>query len=146
MFACQLVGGPVFFARFAIAANDSLLVKILDIRVGPMRCRDIGKRMLISRSGKYFFDILNIKASKGNSLKKLIKRLKISKEEVISFGDSQNDISLFKESGFSIAVKNSYPELIELADAITDENHKSGLGKAIYKYILHKTVSTEAEF
>jgi Cof subfamily protein (haloacid dehalogenase superfamily) len=108
--------------------------------------KEFGKRMLISRSGKYFFDILNIKASKGNSLKKLIKRLKISKEEVISFGDSQNDISLFKESGFSIAVKNSYPELIELADAITDENHKSGLGKAIYKYILHKTVSTEAEF
>jgi Cof subfamily protein (haloacid dehalogenase superfamily) len=100
--------------------------------------REYEKRMLVVRSGKYFFDILNIKASKGNALKKLINILRISKDEVISFGDSQNDISLFKESGFSIAVKNSYPELIAVSDAVTDENHKSGLGKAIYKYIFHK--------
>ncbi len=105
--------------------------------------KEFGSRMLVVRSGKYFFDILNIKASKGNALKKLIKRLKLSKDEVISFGDSHNDISLFKESGFSIAVRNSYPELIEIADAITDENHKSGLGKAIYKYILHKEIVSE---
>jgi len=100
--------------------------------------RQYGKRMLVVRSGKYFFDILNIKASKGNALKNLINILKISKDEVISFGDSPNDISLFKESGFSIAVKNSYPELIAVSDAITDENCKSGLGKAIYKYIFNK--------
>lgn len=108
--------------------------------------KEFGSRLLVVRSGKYFFDILNIKASKGDALKKLIKRLKIAKNEVISFGDSQNDISLFRESGFSIAVKNSYPELIEIADAVTDENHKSGLGKAIYKYILHKDIDSEVFF
>jgi len=105
--------------------------------------KEFGQRMLVVRSGKYFFDILNIKASKGNALKNIMKRLNISKNEVISFGDSQNDISLFRESGFSIAVKNSYPELIEVADAITDENHKSGLGKAIYKYILQKEINSK---
>ncbi len=103
--------------------------------------KEFGHRMLVVRSGKYFFDILSIKASKGNALKNLLKRLNISKNEVISFGDSQNDISLFKESGFSIAVKNSYPELIAVADAITDEHHKSGLGKAIYKYILSREIA-----
>lgn len=96
------------------------------------------RKLQVVRSGEYFFDILNLKASKGNALKKLIRELNIKKEEVISFGDSHNDISLFKESGFNIAVKNSYPELLEIADIVTDEHYVSGLGKAIYKYILKK--------
>ena len=93
-------------------------------------------KLQVVRSGEYFFDILNLKASKGNALKNLATELGIKKEEVVSFGDSHNDISLFKNSGFKIAVKNSYPELLEIADVITDANYNSGLGKAIYKYIL----------
>jgi len=92
----------------------------------------------VVRSGEYFFDILNLNASKGNALAGLIKKLGIKKDEVVSFGDSHNDISLFKASGLKIAVKNSYPELLEIADIITDENNNSGLGRAIYKYILKR--------
>ncbi|MDD5658399.1 MAG: Cof-type HAD-IIB family hydrolase [Actinomycetota bacterium] len=98
--------------------------------------KKFGKVLQVVRSGEYFFDILNLKASKGNALKKLIKELGIKKEEVVAFGDSHNDISLFKESGCKIAVKNSFPELIEIADIVADENYKSGLGKAIYEHIL----------
>jgi hypothetical protein len=98
--------------------------------------KEFGSRMQVVRSGKYFFDILNIKALKGNALKKLINFLGIKKEEVVAFGDSHNDISLFKEAGLKIAVKNSYPELIKISDIVTEENYKSGLGKAIYKYVL----------
>jgi len=93
-------------------------------------------KLQVVRSGEYFFDILNLKSSKGNALKKLINSLGIKKEEVVSFGDSHNDISLLKESGLKIAVKNSYPELLEIADIVADANYNSGLGKAIYKYIL----------
>ena len=92
----------------------------------------------VVRSGEYFFDILSMDASKGKALTGLIKDLEIKKEEVVSFGDSHNDISLFEASGFTIAVKNSYPELLEIADIVTDENYNSGLGRAIYKYILKK--------
>lgn len=97
-----------------------------------------GSRLQVVRSGKYFFDILNLNASKGSALKKLIKSMGIKKEEVVSFGDSHNDISLLKASGLKIAVKNSFPELLEIADIVTDENYNSGLGTAIYKYILKK--------
>ncbi len=43
---------------------------------------------------------------------------------------------MFGRAGLKIAVKNSYPEVLKSADYITDENYNSGLGKAIYKYIL----------
>jgi len=95
-------------------------------------------QLQVVRSGNYFFDILNLDASKGNALTGLIKKLGINKDEVVSFGDSHNDISLFKASGLKIAVKNSYPELLEIADIIADENNNSGLGRAIYKHILKR--------
>ena len=60
----------------------------------------------------------------------------INKEEVVVLGDSPNDLSMFEIAGLKIAVKNSYPEILEKADIITDESYNSGLGKAIYKYIL----------
>jgi len=93
-------------------------------------------KMQFIRSGKFFFDILNKDATKGSALLALIDSLGISKEEVAVLGDSPNDLSMFEIAGLRIAVKNSYPEVLEKADIITDESYNSGLGKAIYKYIL----------
>ena len=90
----------------------------------------------IIRSGEYFFDILNLGATKGKALSNITKILNIKKEEVAVFGDSYNDLSMFGEAGLRIAVKNSYQQVLEEADIITDENYNCGLGKAIYKYIL----------
>ncbi len=120
--------------------NNTVSISVPMLASDPMDSyirKKYGLKLQVVRSGKYFFDTLNLKASKGNALKKLIKSLGIKKEEVVSFGDSHNDISLFKASGLKIAVKNSYPELLEIADIVTDENYNSGLGTAIYKHILN---------
>jgi len=88
------------------------------------------------RSGEYFFDILNLNATKGRALSKIAETLDIKREEIVVFGDSYNDLSMFKEAGLKIAMKNSYKQVLEEADIITDENYNCGLGRAIYKYIL----------
>jgi len=93
-------------------------------------------KLQIIRSGRYFFDILNREATKGNALLSVIEPMGIKREEVAVFGDSPNDLSMFAVAGLKIAVKNSYPEILKKADIITDENYNSGLGKAIFKYIL----------
>ena len=93
-------------------------------------------KMQFIRSGKFFFDILNKDATKGNALLALIDSQGIKKEEIAVLGDSPNDLSMFEIAGLKIAVKNSYPEILEKADIVTDESYNSGLGKAIYKYIL----------
>ena len=89
------------------------------------------------RSGEYFFDLLNLDASKGNALHLISEMYGIKRDEIAVFGDSPNDLSMFEYAGLSIAVKNSYPEVIKMANCITDENYNAGLGKAIYKYILN---------
>ena len=94
------------------------------------------EKLQIVRSGEYFFDILSLNASKGHAIEFIANMLKISKHEIAVFGDSPNDLSMFGSAGIKIAVRNSYPEVLKRADFITDENYNSGLGKAIYKYIL----------
>jgi Cof subfamily protein (haloacid dehalogenase superfamily) len=93
-------------------------------------------RLQFVRSGDYFFDILNKDATKGNALLSIAENLKIKRDEVAVFGDSPNDLSMFEMAGLRIAVRNSYPEVLEKADIITDESFNSGLGKAVFKYIL----------
>ncbi len=88
------------------------------------------------RSGKYFFDILHLDATKGNALVKVCKKLKIKREEVMVFGDSPNDLSMFDVAGIAVAVENSYPEVKKKAGIITGANYNSGFGRAVYKYIL----------
>jgi Cof subfamily protein (haloacid dehalogenase superfamily) len=97
------------------------------------------QRLQFVRSGEYFFDILNREATKGNALLKIIDGLGISPGEVAVFGDSPNDLSMFAMAGLRVAVKNSYPEVLEKADIITEENYNSGLGKAVYRYILKES-------
>jgi Cof subfamily protein (haloacid dehalogenase superfamily) len=93
-------------------------------------------KLQLVRSGEYFFDILNLDATKGNALHFLAEMLKIDKKEIAVFGDSYNDLSMFSQAGLRIATGNSYQKVLEAADFITDENYNSGFGKAVYKYIL----------
>lgn len=98
--------------------------------------KKFSNKLEIVRAGEYFFDILNLNATKGNALCSIAKILNIKRDEIAAFGDSYNDLSMFREAGLKIAVKNSNSKVLEAANIITDENYKSGFGKAIYGHIL----------
>lgn len=116
-------------------ASISVIINEPDPLDGFLR-KKYSSRLQVVRSGEYFFDVLNLNATKGFALHYLCNKLKIKKDEVAVFGDSPNDLSMFEYASLKIAVKNSYPEILEKADVITDTNHNCGLAKAIYKYIL----------
>lgn len=78
-------------------------------------------------------EISNIQAQKGLILAKVIEKMGIKKEEVIVFGDSFNDYSMFTEFENSFAMENAIPEIKEIAKYITDSNDNDGVAKAIYK-------------
>jgi len=113
----------------------SVTIKDTDPLDNYLRSKYGGKLQLV-RSGEYFFDILDLDATKGNALKQIAEKFSFKKEEIAVLGDSYNDLSMFDRSGLRIAVKNSYEKVIDAADFVTDENYNCGLGKAIYKYIL----------
>ncbi len=71
--------------------------------------------------------------TKKNAVEFLLKRLNISKEEAIAFGDNENDIEMIKYVGCGIAVCNATDEVKKSAKFITDSNNDDGVAKALNK-------------
>ena len=68
--------------------------------------------------------------SKGNAIKALCEKLNISLSEVICFGDSLNDQSMFKVVGYAVAMGNASEEL-KIADKVTLDNDSNGIPVAL---------------
>lgn len=79
-------------------------------------------------------DIVPKGVSKGESLKTIMNLMHLSKDEVMCFGDSPNDISMFEVITHCIAMGNAVDELKMMAKEITDSNDNEGIVKMIQQY------------
>lgn len=84
----------------------------------------------------YWISVLPLLTNKGNGIYHLAKKLNIEKSNIISFGNDLNDISMFKNSGISIAVNNSEKELLEICTETTFSNEEDGVARWLEKNIL----------
>lgn len=82
------------------------------------------------------FDIIPENVSKGNALSDIMKTYGIKKEEVISFGDAENDIPMFERSGFTVAMGNAKESIKEMCDDVTLSNDEDGIAYYLNKFIL----------
>lgn len=84
-------------------------------------------------SGAYGIDILPNGINKATSLQKLVVDINRGKmAELVTFGDSSNDIEMLQEAGCGIAMKNASLDLLAVADQVTTfDNNQNGLLHAI---------------
>lgn len=87
----------------------------------------------VSSSVEGNLEITPSKSSKGEMLEVLIKQSKIEKDEVLIFGDSTNDLSMFQRFPHCIAVRNAHPKLCELASYICDSCEEDGVAKVLFQ-------------
>ena len=83
------------------------------------------------KNNRYSIDVNDSSVSKGNSVLWLCDYLGILSDEVIAFGDGENDISMFKVVGKRIAVDNACFELKKYADEIVFSCSENG----VFKYL-----------
>ncbi len=76
--------------------------------------------------GYYYLDVRPAQANKALGVRVLREYLGIRKEEVMVIGDFYNDLEMFQEAGFRVAVANAVPELKALADYVTQRDHTEG--------------------
>ncbi len=76
--------------------------------------------------------------SKGSAIAKIGEYLNISKDEMMAFGDAENDISMFENVKYGIAMGNAMDYLKQNAYDITDTNDQQGIAKALDKYVFNK--------
>ncbi|MDR0487405.1 MAG: Cof-type HAD-IIB family hydrolase [Treponema sp.] len=95
-----------------------------------------GSRVNIIRSLQTFLELLNTGVSKGAGLKIAMKERGLSPEEVIAFGDEENDLSMFTEAGFSAAPSSARDNVREAADIVFGSNADEGLALYIEETFL----------
>lgn len=93
------------------------------------------EKLYITRSDAIYLDVMNINASKGKALYKLMDMLQISSHEVLVLGNSFNDIAMFEVAGLAIAMDNSPQEVKDAANFVTKSNNDDGVAYALDRYI-----------
>lgn len=84
-----------------------------------------------THSQKGLIDIMHKGIDKGTGVAELAKLLGVKKDEICVFGDYLNDISMFREAGYSVAMANGAPEVKGSAGYITRSNNEDGVAYAI---------------
>ena len=74
--------------------------------------------------------------NKGKAMIELGKLLGIPREEIMAFGDGNNDLKMLKEVGTGVAMENAIPPVKGAADYVTLSNDEEGVAKFIEKYVL----------
>ena len=57
--------------------------------------------------------------------------LGVKKEEVVGFGDGDNDLPIFEAVGYKVAMSNGSDKLKNLADFITENADQDGVARVI---------------
>lgn len=89
----------------------------------------------IGPSGKLVITITAKAANKGEALKAACDHLGILPRDVISFGDAENDIEMFKITGASVAMGQAEDFIKAAATTTTANNTDHGVALAIHKLL-----------
>ncbi|SDK35677.1 hypothetical protein SAMN05216243_2866 [Sediminibacillus albus] len=90
----------------------------------------------LSNSHPMNVEINAVGINKARALEKICGLMNITLAEVMTVGDSLNDIKMIQEAGLGIAMGNAQEEVKQAADWVTAENNQDGVAKAIKHWVL----------
>ena len=93
------------------------------------------KEISVTSSAGWNIEITALSAQKGRMLKKAVEFYQVSTDEVVVFGDGENDKTMFLEFPHSRAVANAVPAIQSLAEKVIESNQNNGVAKEIYRIV-----------
>lgn len=96
-----------------------------------------GERLNVVAGGKCWIDFMNAGIDKSRGVHMLCERFGILTDEVMAFGDQDNDIGMLRASGYAVAVANASEKAKEAADYITDSWEEHGVPKVLQGLLDH---------
>lgn len=115
-----LIQTPRFFKKYLGAIRKELIdYEILE--VGPA-----------------WIEIMPKGVSKGNAILQIAMANGIDREDILCFGDAENDLSMMDVIPHGIAMGNAMEVVKQAAFAITDTNMNAGIAKALDRYVFHQ--------
>ncbi|MFW0894062.1 HAD family hydrolase [Gardnerella sp. Marseille-Q9181] len=80
--------------------------------------------------------LTNPLANKGHALNVICNRLNVKPSRTVVFGDDIIDIDMFLAGGYGVAVANSNPRLLAIADEVCDSNNNDGVANWLNSNLL----------
>lgn len=97
---------------------------------------EAGLEAYLTKSKPTYLEVNHPRATKGTALQKLAEWMGISREQVVAFGDSYNDLKMLEYAGYGFAVANAYPEVCARACYTTASNNEDGVALALQELVL----------
>ena len=96
--------------------------------------KNIGEKVYIVQTYRTFLEILNKDISKGKALSYVMDMFSLKPEEVIVFGDEENDIPMFEAAAFSAVPSSSKESVRARAKTVVGPNTEDGVAKFLENF------------
>ena len=106
--------------------SESVLQEINDLFDGHVRAVS---------SGYGCIDILQDGIHKAWGLEELLKRWDLKSEQIMAFGDSENDIEMLEMAGISYAMENAEERVKEIATEVAPANSQAGVYQVLENWL-----------
>ena len=101
----------------------------------------LGAAATVSRSQLYYLDINAPGIDKGVTLCEMARLCGVDPVDIVTLGDMDNDVPMFRQSGFSIAMGNGNEAARQAATAVTGSNDAEGFAEAVERIILPRATA-----
>lgn len=122
---------PVIYKIEAFSNDD---MAMLQVRYALEKIKDV----ILTDSIGHNFELTDVRAQKGYMLEEVIQELGYTKDEVIVFGDSMNDLSMMELFPNSYAMENSCQRILETAKFKTGKNTEDAIAFEIERLLSQK--------
>ena len=97
--------------------------------------QDFAGRLNAVTSGYGAIDLLPRGIHKGWGLRSLMERWKIDADQIMAFGDSENDLEMLELAGYSFAMENGEEKVKRMAKYIAPSNDEAGVLQVLEQYL-----------
>ncbi|MCM8819013.1 MAG: Cof-type HAD-IIB family hydrolase [Candidatus Omnitrophica bacterium] len=95
-----------------------------------------GEKLNLVKTNPEYLEFMNKNVNKGKGLEKLAKYYKIKRDEIIAFGDGENDIEMLLYAGISVVPKNAKEKVKKIASVVSDyTNDQSYIAKFLKVFL-----------
>ena len=132
--APQIAAGPLEQPRIALIQGTGAVERIRR-ELEPAWADRVHFMVSISGQGKPILTLTAMGAHKGKALAVACADLGIGVEEVVAFGDSGNDLEMFKVAGASVAMGQADEELKSAATFVSARHDEDGVAVGIERLL-----------
>ena len=91
--------------------------------------------LTVVQTAPFYLEVIPRRINKGQGILDICQALELLPEEVMAFGDAENDIPMLRAAGMGVAMGNASRSVKEAADYITATNNEDGIAAALARLL-----------